>query len=613
MGGELPESRQESADLESRLDRADRLDMAARGIAVPDDDVPDDANSDDGDSFDGDSGDANSGVGDIGDGHPDELRGVSAPTAFRRQADPTPAAPIEPPEVAQPNPELARFGREPTALRPVPPVAPAVSVDVHGALAPMVRPTWTDPTAARAARFVGGAWGRRAIMPPGSFWNPARVVLLLMTFTLLLGFGEKFPCANGQWTGHKQYTHACYSDVVPLWGAEGLSSGAVPYRDHAVEYPVLTGGFLWVTQAGVRLWQSLATAGVLPVMTDISIFSLLSCLGLALCGLIAARATAGAAGRRPYDAVIFALSPLVVFHAFSNWDLLAVMFTSLALWAWSRDQPVIAGVMIGLGTAAKLYPALMLIPLAVLAIRTLMFRPVIWAAGAALATWLAINLPMAYAYHRGWEEFFTFNQDRPSEASTIWYIAHYLRVVGLDVGIPPGTQPNLAVAIAVVLAVSAVVFIGLFAPTRPRVGQLAFLVVAAFLLTTKVWSPQYSIWLVPLLALARPRWRLSLLWQSSEVVVWILTLLWLISFDEPVHGVNYPVLMAALFVRDGLILLICGLIVREMWKPELDVVRASGLDDPAGGPYDGAPDLFSLADVFAPNPTPAEPEPEFVS
>ena len=46
----------------------------------------------------------------------------------------------------------------------------------------------------------------------------------------------------------------------------------------------------------------------------------------------------------------------------------------------------------------------------------------------------------------------------------------------------------------------------------------------AFLLTTKVWSPQYSLWLVPLLALARPRWRLALVWQFVEIAVWFATL-----------------------------------------------------------------------------------------
>ena len=52
---------------------------------------------------------------------------------------------------------------------------------------------------------------------------------------------------DGDWTGNKQYTHFCYSDVVPLWSDERLDVGAVPYRDTAVEYPVLTGGFMWLT------------------------------------------------------------------------------------------------------------------------------------------------------------------------------------------------------------------------------------------------------------------------------------------------------------------------------------------------------------------------------
>ena len=53
-----------------------------------------------------------------------------------------------------------------------------------------------------------------------------------------------------------------------------------------------------------------------------------------------ASATAMTGRGRPYDAALFALSPLLVFHAFSNWDLLAMALASAALWAWSRDRPV---------------------------------------------------------------------------------------------------------------------------------------------------------------------------------------------------------------------------------------------------------------------------------
>ena len=54
-------------------------------------------------------------------------------------------------------------------------------------------------------------------------------------FTLILGALQKSPCANGDWTGRKQYTSFCYSDVIPLWSDERLDVGAVPCRDQAVE------------------------------------------------------------------------------------------------------------------------------------------------------------------------------------------------------------------------------------------------------------------------------------------------------------------------------------------------------------------------------------------
>ena len=59
------------------------------------------------------------------------------------------------------------------------------------------------------------------------------------------------------------------------------------------------------------------------------------------------------------------------------------------------------------------------------------------------------------------------------------------------------------------------------APEPPRLASLAFLLVAAFLLLNKVWSPQYSLWLVPLAVLALPRWRLLLAWKTLDALVWV--------------------------------------------------------------------------------------------
>ena len=78
---------------------------------------------------------------------------------------------------------------------------------------------------------------------------------------------------------------------------------------------------------------------------------------------------------------------------------------------------------------------------------------------------------------------------------------------------------------------AAIAYIGLTAPQRPRLTQLAFLVVAAFLLTNKVWSPQYSLWLVPLAVLALPHRRILLAWMTIDALVWVPRMFYL--YGEP--------------------------------------------------------------------------------
>jgi uncharacterized membrane protein len=461
-------------------------------------------------------------------------------------------------------------------------------------------PSQVDATAARATALFGGAWGRRAGVAPSAWWSPLRILLAATLFTLLLGFAQKAPCATGDWTGSKQYTHMCYSDVVPLWSDERLDVGAVPYRDTAVEYPVLTGAFMWVTAEATRALHSFETD-----WSQIVVFGVVTAVLLAICGLITTGATSLTARGRPYDAAMFALSPLLVFHAFSNWDLLAMALASSALWAWSRSKPVAAGVLIGLGTAAKLYPVFLLVALAILAIRTRRYAPVVWATVATAVSWLTVNLPIAVAYHHGWWAFYQFSDTRPAERSSLWAIGKTLLTDGNNPAdatywVPPGA----AVALAVIAGILVVAWIGLSAPTKPRVAQLAFLAVLAFLLTTKVWSPQYSLWLVPLLALARPRWRLSIVWQFTEVAVWFATLTLLLGLnpDQSARGIGYGWVILLIVARDVMLLALAGLIVRDIWHPEGDIVRSGGQDDPGGGFFDGARDYFARAGHTDSNP-----------
>lgn len=464
-----------------------------------------------------------------------------------------------------------------------------------------VFPSWDDPVARRASTMIGGPIGRHAFTGRNWFWTPLRVLLALTLLTLALAWCKQQPCADGSWLpSNKQYTHFCYSDTIPLWGIHGLDEGLVPYADDALEYPVLTGGYMYLAaQLAHRYDEMSATSGLLPDLPAITTYYVMTTLGLALCALIVTWSTALLSRRRIWDAAMVALSPVLFVHAFTNWDLLAVALAGAALVAWSRKHPVLAGVLLGLGAAAKLYPLFFLGPLLVLCIRSGRLRPWLLTALATVVTWSAVNLPVALAYRSNWLLFFELNTTRPADPDSVWYLAIHLGATVFDpvVSLDPGVQNSPDLLNAITLACFALVclavgWLALAAEHRPRVMQLVFLVVAGFLLTNKVWSPQYSLWLVPLAVLALPRWKPILLWQVTEAVLWVPRLLWYLGTDN--NGVKVEYFLLAVTIRDIAVLTLMGLVVRDIWRPEHDVVRRSGLDDPAGGVLDGAPDVVTL-------------------
>jgi uncharacterized membrane protein len=123
---------------------------------------------------------------------------------------------------------------------------------------------------------------------------------------------------------------------------------------------------------------------------------------------------------------------------------------------------------------------------------------------------------------------------------------------------------------------------------QPRVGQVLFLVVAAFLLTNKVYSPQYVVWLIPLAVLARPRWRDLLIWQGAEVVYFVSIWLYLAGLDsEEAKGLSQEAYAVAILIHVFATLWLCGMVVRDVIQPRHDPVRndGSGEFDPLAGPF----------------------------
>ena len=449
----------------------------------------------------------------------------------------------------------------------------------------IVAPSSDDPVVRGLVEAIGGPPGRYASAGQHRFWTPLRVTLALALLVLAAAWVQKAPCREHPWVDEYQYTHACYSDVLALYYAEGLAEGKVPYRDHPVEYPVLTGAVMALVGLPVH---ALAPGGGARWFFD------LTALLLAASAVVTVWAVTRLHRRRPWDAAMVALAPAMVVTAYVNWDLFAIALATGALLAWARSRLVWAGVLLGLAVAAKFYPLLFLGPLFLLCLRAGRLRAFAVTAGSAVGTWAVLNVPVAVAAPESWQRFFVLNRTRDVDWGTFWYGLKYVRGRSLDAAVAEGGSPttlNLAVALALVVGCAGIAVLTLWAPQRPRLGQLLFLVVAVFLLTSKVWSQQYVLWLIPLAVLARPRWGAFLAWQACELTYFFAFYYELVGAARGTRAIPEGLFVAASTLRAGGLLVLCALVVLDVLWPPGDNVRVDGEDDPIGGVLDGAPDV----------------------
>jgi uncharacterized membrane protein len=449
-----------------------------------------------------------------------------------------------------------------------------------------VHPTLDDPVVTSLSESVGGPLGPRAGRHP--WWTPVRVVLAMTALCFALGMVQKAPCFEDSWQdGDARYTQMCYSDLPYLYTGRGLAELNWPYsgddqvrgRYDVMEYPVGIAYFAWAT-AWATHWANgspdieprfAMPAGSLfsdpAISHEVRLFVVLSALGFALAALLTAWFLTQVNRRRPWDAAMFALSPALALTALINWDLLVVVLVAGALWAWARDRPGLTGVLIGLGTATKLFPLLLLGGLLVICLRDRRMRDFGVAVGSAVAAWVLANAPAYLTGSEQWRVFWTFNADRDADLGSIWLVI----TESLDTSFSAGTV-NLGSWVFLGLWCLGVLALGLKAPQTPRLAQLGFLVVAGFLLVNKVYSPQYVLWLLPLAVLARPRWRDQIIWQAGEVFYFASVWWYLGGVLDSAGGGDAGFYWLAIAIRMLCELWLVAMVVRDVLRPELDPV-----------------------------------------
>ncbi len=363
---------------------------------------------------------------------------------------------------------------------------------------------------------LGGPFGRLAnrgytLLPP------IYVLIILAAMTYALGYLLDFSCLSNGWIDPQRYMHLCYSDIPPLYVDRGFAEGIFPYVQTGsngmyLEYPVGTGVFMYIS--------AVITGWTLPLYPDgYRAFFDVNVILLFIPFVVTVIATAQTTLTKPKDpwrAAMIVFAPTMILAATINWDLIPIALVALAFLAWSKERPVLTGVLLGLAIASKFYPIFLLLGFILLAWKKNSWRPTLHMILATFTTFLAVNIPFAIANFEGWIHFYTFNFGRSIDFGSFWYAL-------TQIGLPtiPENFLNFASTALFVLLLIGIAFLVKRAPNSPNIAQISFLILAAFVITNKVYSPQYVLWLVPLAVLARPNWRDFLIWQFGEVIYFV--------------------------------------------------------------------------------------------
>ena len=448
-----------------------------------------------------------------------------------------------------------------------------------------VSPTREDPVARAASEVVGGPAGRHLDGPRTVAWTAPGVLALLTVPTLVLAVLTRQHCRTTGFASPDQFTHACYSDLPALYVSSGLARGVLPYLQSAdgayLAQPVGTGGLLallaWLAPEGSRAAVWVFDLGVLLVDAAL-VATVLAVVALA--------------DRRPWDAALVGLSPVVVVAGLVSLDLVAVALAAGAVGAWARQRPVLAGVLLGLAVAVRPTAVVVLVAWWLLALRAGRLRMLAGTTVAALLAWGAVNLPVLALNPAGWAAYWSSLLEARAGYGSLWLLP---QLAGAP---PPAALVRWGSLAALVAAVAAVGVLVLSTGRRPRLpAVVVVLLVAAFVVAPSV-PVQASVWLLPFAALAVPHWRDHLVWAGAEVAYATGTWLYLYGLSVPERGMAPWAYAVLLVVRLGAMCWLAVQAVRLACDPLRDPVRspldAAGLgrDDPAAGDLEGAPDAL---------------------
>lgn len=366
----------------------------------------------------------------------------------------------------------------------------------------------------------------------------AKSLRILLVVTLLAAFFSVFKfnhCRSTNWVAPDVYVHMCYSDISALYGAREINVDSWPYTSatNAVEYPVITGLVMWATGLlindpnGYRSYFDL-NALLIILLLFASVFVLWRI--------------------KPDYVALFPIAPAVFGSLLINWDMYAVLFALLSLLFYKENKMDLSALFMGIAIATKFYPGVILFGIALVFWKNREIKSLLRYLLITTFTWLIINLPVVLTNFDGWWRFFKLNIERDNDLGSIWYALALL-------DLPIGNINNLTI-IVFLLALGGIgaLYFKIASPESnfENLILISFLTVAAFVTVSKVYSPQYILWLTPLavLAMTKPEQRKAFwIWQGTEALYHFAIWQYLASYTGAKFGIPETFYAITILVR----------------------------------------------------------------
>ena len=331
-----------------------------------------------------------------------------------------------------------------------------------------------------------------------------------VTLAILIAMGAAILAiiqnSYGQFSDIRGFYGMHFADGLHHWPFSTHTLQGSTEAMHAVEYPALTGLIMWLFSffiapdqfAWVDYFRLTASVQVLVFALTVYFIQKLANRKLA---------------------IIFAISPAVLYSLNRNWDIWAIASMLIALYLFHKGKETQSAIWLAVSIAVKFFPLVALLPIGVIYLRNKKLKDGLRYLAITVIAWFVINLPFMLINFKGWLYFYEFSYERAVGAASFFEITN---MAGFSV---PSTKPffytlNL-------LALALVAFYLLRSKSVVGAAEGTFFTMFAFILFNKQYSMQYVIWLASLAVLAvfllEKKYQVRILvfygiWQASELL-----------------------------------------------------------------------------------------------